>query len=477
MVLGWLESTNFIKAHSALRYPRDDKVVQQHAAQHHSTEPSLGDALISRSWHGNDWMEPFAHRARVFWELATEGWGETLCGGGMRWTPHLLVYKNAITNQLWIAASAKMYLDYPGDGIQSPYSNNREARNLTHLESALKGYDWLMNINMTNSAGLFVDGWHISRTPANNTKCDEREESVYTYNQGVLLTGQRGLWEATGSPDFLRDGHQLIQNVIRATGWDLKRDTPVDEIVPGMLPPWRGIGRVGILEERCDATGKCSQNGQTFKGIYFHHLNYFCMPIARTEVDVDDDAFDVVAAAHAKACKSYLPWIAYNAKAALTVRDERGVFGEWWGAAMYGDVAEVWDSEEMEYRRPGWSDYRNFGIPDDGVWAEPGVRVPLAGVEEEHGSDYSTPPWYGESGDQQRVSWGNKSRKDPNKRGRGRTVETQNSGMALMRAWWELSQAYGEKKKSGWGFAGFGREWLEKLWWLLSVGQSFFSTW
>ena len=420
-------------------------------------------------------MEPFAHRARVFWELATEGWGEALCGGGMRWTPHLLVYKNAITNQLWIAASAKMYLDYPGDGIQSPYSNSREARNLTHLESALKGYEWLMNVNMTNTAGLFVDGWHISRTPKNNTKCDEREESVYTYNQGVLLTGQRGLWEATGSPDVLRDGHQLIQNVILATGWDPRSGAPVDEIEPGKLPPWRGIGRVGILEERCDATGKCSQNGQTFKGIYFHHLNYFCKPIVKTEQDVDEDAFDVVAAAHAKACKSYLPWIAHNAEAALTSRDERGVFGEWWGAKMYGDAAEVWEnSGEADYRRRDWTDYRNFGIPDDEVWVQPGAWVPLAGVEDEGSSEDPAPSYHGESGDQQQVSWGKKSGKDPNKRGRGRTVETQNSGMELMRAWWELSQAYGEKKESSWGF---GREWLAKLWRFWSLGQSFFSTW
>lgn len=442
--------------------------------QHHSTPPSLGDALISRSWHGNDWMEPFALRARVFWELATEGWGETLCGGGMRWSPHLLVYKNAITNQLWIAASAKMYLDYPGDNLQSPYSNGHEARNLTYLESALKGYEWLMNVNMTNTAGLFVDGWHISR-PSNNTKCDEREESVYTYNQGVILTGQRGLWQSTGSPEFLRDGHQLIQNVIRATGWDLQSGAPVDEVEPGKLPPWRGIGRVGVLEERCDATGKCSQNGQTFKGIYFHHLHYFCMPIVKAEQDVDDKAFDVVAAGHAKACRSYLPWIAHNAEAALTTRDERGVFGEWWGAEMYGGTAEVWeDSGEADYRRRDWTDYRNFGIPDDDVWVQPGTRVQLAGVEEERSSDDSAPSYHGESGDQHRVSGGKKHGKDPNKRGRGRTVETQNSAMSLMRAWWELSQAYGEKKESGWGF---GSEWLAKLWRFWSMGQWFFSTW
>ncbi|SPO02287.1 related to glycosyl hydrolase [Cephalotrichum gorgonifer] len=473
VVLGWLESTNLIQSHSALHYPRED-------ALFHGAQPSLGDTLVNRSWHGNDWTGSFDHRSREFWDLANRGWGESLCGGGMRWSPHLLVYKNAITNQLWIAASAKMYLDSPGDAVESPYDDHHGARNRTYLEFAMKGYDWLIGVNMTNDAGLFVDGYHVSRRVENNTKCDEREESVYTYNQGVILTGQRGLWEATGSQDFLRDGHELIQNVILATGWDIRSGKPIDEVHAGKLPPWRGIGRAGVLEERCDSIGRCSQNGQTFKGIYFHHLTYFCAPIAKAQEEMDDVAFIFIAAAHARACKSYLPWIAHNAEAALATRDERGVFGGWWGADNYAQAAEVWESDDPTYLDSNTTDYRNFGIPDDGVWAAPGVKPdPLPGAdadaEEDDGAWREEGGYLDESGGAQlRVSGKarrSRGHKDPNKRGRGRTVETQNSGMSVVRAWWELSQAYSEKELD-WT-AGF-RWMMSRLWSVWVFGASFF---
>ena len=459
VVLGWLESTNFIRSHSARHYQRGDD----------ASDPdlllNLGDALVGRSWHGNDWTESFALRARDFWDLASQGWGESLCGGGMRWSPHLLVYKNAITNQLWIAASARMYLDYPGDNIDS---SGREPRNMTHLEYALKGYDWLMSINMTNDAGLFVDGYHVGNKPENNTTCNVREESVYTYNQGVLLTGQRGLWEATGSPDFLKDGHELTQNVIKATGWDLEAGAPIDEVTPDALPPWRGIGRHGVLEERCDSIGKCSQNGQTFKGIYFHHLAYFCMPLTKPGEEVDGDTFDTLAVNHAKACKSYLPWIAYNAEAALATRDSRGVFGEWWGADKY----QVWDNSGARYRTANYSDYRNFGIPNDGVWTPPGVAPPkLPGVDDEPEDPAAHDE---EAGQRRRSGVANRPRADdPNNRGRGRTQETQNSGMSVVRAWWELSQAYAEKKQRS--TRSIDIRWLlDYIWRILPIGQSLF---
>ncbi len=138
---------------------------------------------------------------------------------------------------------------------------------------------------MLNSQGLYIDGFHISGTKNGtrpSTKCDVRNEMVYTYNQGVILTGQIGLWKATGHDGFLRDGHRLIQSVITATGYDLEDDRPIDDIddlEPGQLPPWRGLGRAGVLEEQCDVSGTCSQDSQSFKGIFFHHLTAFCAPL------------------------------------------------------------------------------------------------------------------------------------------------------------------------------------------------------
>jgi len=101
VVLGWLESVKFIDTHSALHY----------------SSPTSKNG----NWHGQQYIPAFAHRARIFWDLASAGWDTTLCDGGMIWSPYLLPYKNAITNELYIAASISMYLYFPGDTNTSPF--------------------------------------------------------------------------------------------------------------------------------------------------------------------------------------------------------------------------------------------------------------------------------------------------------------------------------------------------------------------
>lgn len=191
-------------------------------------------------WTGAEWKDAFAARALEFYKLAGRGWDETLCHGGMIWSPWLEPYKNAITNELYISASVAMYLYHPD-------------RNPVHLENAKKAHTWLANSNMQNKQGLYTDGFHISKLnappEAGEKLCDSRDEQVYTYNQGVLLSGLRGLAEATGVKDYLEEGFKLIDAVVTSEG-------KVGEIV-----------RDGILTEKCDPESRCSQNGHTFKGL------------------------------------------------------------------------------------------------------------------------------------------------------------------------------------------------------------------
>lgn len=278
VVLGWLEAIRLINRHTELHYSVQTRQVGSSVVPGWDAVESI---LANQTWHGNTWSPAFAHRSRVFWDLASKGWDTDLCGGGMNWNPQLLPYKNAITNELWIAGSISMYLYFPGDDNSSPFAGARKgspdpapeevavARDPKFLQAAIDGYRWLAGSNMTNDQGLYADGFHISGLTDpnnNNTKCDERSETVFTYNQGVLLTGLRGLWEATGATPYLGDGHQLIRNVINATGYDLIADKPADdlsELDPDELPPWRGLGRAGVMEDPCDSSGSCSQDGQT----------------------------------------------------------------------------------------------------------------------------------------------------------------------------------------------------------------------
>src|SRR5690606_32280099 len=84
-------------------------------------------------------------------------------------------------------------------------------------------------------------------------------EMVYTYNQGVLLTGLRNLFIATDERQHLEDGYDLLAAVTQHDGW---------------------LNHAGVLEDVCDARARCSQNGQMFKAIWAQHVAAFCAPLA-----------------------------------------------------------------------------------------------------------------------------------------------------------------------------------------------------
>ncbi|KGO40302.1 Six-hairpin glycosidase [Penicillium expansum] len=386
VVLGWLENIKFQNLHSDLHYV---------SSNNSSGEP----------WYGTQFQNSAAHRARIFYELASAGWDKTLCEGGMIWSPYLMPYKNAITNELFISASIEMYLYFPGDSIEAPFLVDSQGTQTAwkhphdplHLQAAIDGYEWLRNSNMTGIGSLYADGFHISgwQSASNpgSKKCDELNSMVYTYNQGVVLSGLRGLWLATNSQVYLQDGHELIHQVLQATGWS---NTSSQQ--------WKGLGRGGVLEDACDSRGVCSQDGQTFKGIFFHHLSGFCQPLQPQEKRFLEDAVHRHAAnddwakvyeQHMTRCRAYGPWIKHNAQAALMTRDRDGKFGTWWGRPYHQlDANEIVDSSTIP---DGAVDYRNAGY-------------------DPQSSTTGLPP------------------KDYNDRGRGRTVETQSGGVAVLRA-------------------------------------------
>ena len=415
LVLEWLESITFIRLHSKLHY-----------------QPSLDGVFNNTAWYGLQFIPSFAHRARLFYDLASRGWDTSLCGGGMVWSPYLAPYKNAITNQLYITASVSMYLYFPGDKNPSPFQESMKdhegdqpparAHDPKYLEAAVEAYNWLMSSNMTNQKGLFVDGFHIRgwrgggpNGSIGSGKCDIRDEMVYTYNQGVLLSGMRGLWESTGSIQYIGDGHQMIRNVISATGWH------IEDVAERRK--WAGIGRNGILEEACDASGACSQDAQTFKGIFFHHLTLFCAPLPVGQKEgVRWKADAVLASLHRQSCREYGSWIKHNAEAAYRTRNSEGEFGMWWGIGLQSD------QDSGDGVGDGAVDYRNKGVPRDEVW-----RLQ---------DDTGLPDGWKERSEQRVESDDWDSQKDLNDRGRGRTVETQAGGLALLRALWNLVHVY-----------------------------------
>ena len=422
VVLGWLESIKFINSHSRL-----NRSFKEGDDDRYYTDVEV--------WYGRQFIPQFAHRARLFYDLASNGWNTSLCGGGMIWSPYLAPYKNAITNQLFIAASIGMYLYFPGDDNSSPFYRKEvceqatgvppaEARDPKYLAAAIEAYNWLSASNMTNDQGLYVDGYHIRgwRGGKNGSQgsgnCDIRDEMVYTYNQGVILSGMRGLYTATGSTRYLADGHILIRNVIKATGWHHRHTED------GWR--WAGLGRGGVLEDTCDAKGTCSQDGQTFKGIFFHHLTAFCMPL-----DGDVQA-PKAASEHLRNCEGYSAWVRYNARAAAVTRDSKGRFGMWWGRHSRHPGDDIHDENEDPVMPAAATDHRNAGIPRTTLW-----RLPVDLTLESHSVGHLADAAHSNA-----VVF-REATEELNDQGTGRTVEMHSGGLAVLRAAWSVGNTAG----------------------------------
>lgn len=436
VVLGWLESIKFQNLHSELHY-------------------ETSNASIDDEWHGKQLRVPAAHRARIFYELASTGWDNELCEGGMIWSPYLQPYKNAITNELFISASIGMYLYHTGDPIRAPFLDSEPTlvHDPSYLAAAVRAYQWLKDSNMTSFGGLYADGFHIrgykSPRDPGTRKCDVLNPMVYTYNQGVVLSGLRGLWLATNYLDYLQDGHELVEQVMQATGW------------PNVTSRrWAGLGRGGVLEDVCDFHGNCSQDGHTFKGIFFHHLTEFCHILRPEEVrllalfsDSEESAEarqDLYNRWHLQKCRRYRDWVAHNAQAALATRDEEGKFGMWWGPT-YPTRKVEFDATDTDFSSPtlppGAIDYVNHG--QGGEHSEDLKGLLRTASDDIHNDNEDTPTaartiptkmgsqrfsrLHAFRGQHQR-GW---PVKDVNDRGRGRTVETQSGGLAVLLAWYQ----------------------------------------
>ena len=226
VVLEWLEALRFIQ------------------------EYDTGNA----STYGADDIANFAHRAHIFYNIVQNQFNTSLCGGGLTWNPALAVYKNSVTNELFLDTSIGMYLYFPGDNNTDPYpSADYEAdfgslpaltplqqHDPSLLQLAIDEYNWFTSQPFLDSQGLIIDGFHISD---NQTTCDQPDTMIYSYNQGILLSGLRQLWEATGNTSYLTDGYGYISSTMNATQWPVKNTSEAGV--------WGGLGRYGVMEDYC----------------------------------------------------------------------------------------------------------------------------------------------------------------------------------------------------------------------------------
>ena len=287
-----------------------------------------------------------AFRAAFLHDAMKDSWSKDICNGGAEWKvrtwkvplwPSLdleKVYKNSITNHLYNANNAQIYnaslsrprpydltevsvellrltwkllrplFGWSRDGVQLADFND-----LNFIHRALDGLQWMKQSHLISNDSLYMDGTRPRFVQASTEEhpmilCDATVKTLFTYNQVAGTRALRYLSRATEDVSILSEGHDTIRNLIAAS--------------------YNGrLGRDGILQDRCDRFGNCTQDMQIFKGLPFLDIKNFCELIDWTNTQVQ--------VSHRENCSSYRLWIGKNAAAAQATLDRDGNFGVYWG--------------------------------------------------------------------------------------------------------------------------------------------------
>jgi predicted alpha-1,6-mannanase (GH76 family) len=189
------------------------------------------DFFDDNGWYLNAWISAYDaigdpryldEAAAIFTDMTT-GWDGS-CGGGLWWTRDR-TYKNAITNELFLLAAARLHRRNPDKDYR---------------DWATRIWDWFAASGMINDDNLVNDGL--------GPGCVNNGQTTWTYNQGVILGGLAELWRITSARDLLDRAHAIAQASLRHL-----------------------VDNDGVLVEPCEG-GVCDGNQLIFKGIFAQGL-------------------------------------------------------------------------------------------------------------------------------------------------------------------------------------------------------------
>jgi len=188
------------------------------------------------AWWALAWMKAYdftkdsryvAVAEKVFTELSNS-W-DNVCNGGVWWSLEK-TYKNAITNELFLAVAIRLY---------------ERTNNSSYLDWAKKEWSWFEASGMINSQNLVNDG--LNRNNQTGV-CTNNGQTTWTYNQGVILTGLVDLASITKNNTLIT----IAERIGNATITHLTHN--------------------GILQEPCEPNKNCDNDQLIFKGIFMRNL-------------------------------------------------------------------------------------------------------------------------------------------------------------------------------------------------------------
>ncbi|HEV7898195.1 MAG TPA: glycoside hydrolase family 76 protein [Planosporangium sp.] len=186
-------------------------------------------------WYLNAWLRAYdvtgdpkyLDEARALFTKMTQAWDD-VCGGGLWWNADR-GYKNAITNELFLLAAARLHRRARPPAGEGGY-----------LDWALREWNWFDASGMINSSHQVNDGLDGS--------CANNGGVTWTYNQGVILGGLVELWRITGDRGHLARARQIADATVNT------------QVHPGLI----------LREPGEPAT--CSGDALIFKGVFVQGL-------------------------------------------------------------------------------------------------------------------------------------------------------------------------------------------------------------
>lgn len=208
-----------------------------------------GMLLIEGSWL--DALE------RDFQKHLVPYWDNSTNGGGVLWKikGDKARYRATISTELYFSIAAKLY---------------SLGRNPDYYKAmAIKAFDWLYTFPGLRENGMFFDGYHEGSI----------SEELYTYNQGVILSGLGYLYKGTKNETYLNAGVDLI-NAVKKLDAMLGKGLAYNEILADAcdVETYKGL-------KKGDSKNHCSEDQSYFKGAFMKHMRIFLDNIPKSKAN------------------------------------------------------------------------------------------------------------------------------------------------------------------------------------------------
>ncbi|MGB5499205.1 MAG: glycoside hydrolase family 76 protein [Maribacter sp.] len=198
----------------------------------------INDFYDDEGWWALAWLDAWEYTgeqryldmANIIFEDITLGWSEK---GGLYWKKGLN-YRGSISNGLTLTLATRLHL-----------SGTKDVNGRSALNWATTIWEWMLKSNLLDANGNIQDG-------VRNIKGEEAiSKNVWTYNQGVVLTGLVNLYKITGGETYLKSAESIVE----ATLNHLTNDNLI------------------LVELLCEPDD-CNADAKQFKGVFMRHLMY-----------------------------------------------------------------------------------------------------------------------------------------------------------------------------------------------------------